>query len=210
MSAETRERIFEPFFTTKGIGEGTGLGLSTVYGIVKDMGGTVRCESELGKGTTFVVRLPLVERELAEQAEFERELAAEKRAISEEGAGSILLVEDEDTVRLATRLYLESAGYEVVEAATGAEAIDILNDGDITPHLLLTDVGLPGFSGAGLAARARELIPDLPVVFMSAHPADWLVSNGRLARGEVALQKPFDKRQLLRCIRDTLLESGNS
>ena len=193
MSEEVQERIFEPFFTTKGIGEGTGLGLSTVYGIVQEAGGHIRCSSEEGVGTTFVVCLP--------RADVEDTQELGNRPDSEpgrEGWGyTLLVVEDDETVRMATRIYLESEGYTVLEAPDGAEAIKVLDTSDVPIDLLLTDVGLPGFSGAGLAARARELVADLPVIFMSAHGADWLVEQGRLAAGENALQKPFSKRELL-------------
>lgn len=205
MSEEVRQRIFEPFFTTKGIGEGTGLGLSTVYGIVQEAGGSTRCISEPGQGTTFVVRLPLVE------ADTTREDPLADRADSRPGRESegatLLIVEDEDTVRLATRLYLESDGYEVLEAANGAEAVEILNECSWPIDLLLTDVGLPGFSGAGLAARARELKPDIPVLFMSAHPEDWLIHHGRLSKGEATLQKPFSKSELIAKVRGMLFDA---
>jgi CheY-like chemotaxis protein len=200
MSEEVRERIFEPFFTTKGIGEGTGLGLSTVYGIVKEAGGSIRCQSEPNKGTTFVVCLPWAEGNGAGELAHPRAETPELTPADE----TILVVEDEATVRLATRLYLEAAGYRVLEAATGRQAVELLTIGDPRVDLLLTDVGLPGFSGAGLAARARELTENLPIVFMSAHPAGWLIDNGRLAPGERSLQKPFTKADLIEKIAEAL------
>jgi PAS domain S-box-containing protein len=204
MSEEVRQRIFEPFYTTRGIGEGTGLGLSTVYGIVQEAGGSIRCESEPGKGTAFEVFLPYAE---ADGDDSSIRVRAETPDPTPQG-GTILVVEDEATVRLATRLYLESAGYQVFEASTSAQAVEILTI-ESPIDLLLTDVGLPGFSGAGLAARARELDPSLPVVFMSAHPAGWLIDQGRLGRGEETLQKPFTKADLVGKVTE-MLEASRS
>lgn len=194
MSEQVRERIFEPFFTTKGIGEGTGLGLSTVYGIVNDAGGSLRCESKEGAGTTFIVRLPLVE---AADSALEVDAVSPSFDSSMVEGNRVLLVEDESTVRMATRLYLESAGFDVIESGNGLDAADLLNVEGFSVDVLVTDVGLPGLGGAALAKKARAVNPSLPVVFMSAHPEDWLIEKGRLPYGELTLQKPFSKGELL-------------
>jgi len=198
MDADTRSKIFEPFFTTKEVGKGTGLGLATVYGIVKQNGGEIWVYSEPGQGTTFKVCLPLVDEEATGRK-------SSLGSIDEMGGDEvILLVEDEDEVREATRRTLAKAGYEVLEAARGDEALVICNERGGTIHLLLTDVVMPGMGGAELAARFREVRPGAQVVFMSGYAANAVAQQGALSPDEILLNKPFSSHTLLQKIRKAL------
>lgn len=196
MSPEVRARIFEPFYTTKEIGRGTGLGLSTVYGIVKQCGGSIWVYSEPGMGTTFRVLLPLV------TAPSETP-AARPAPPLESGSGTILVVEDEDGVRRFVHEVLVRHGYDVVETADPLEALEFLRDPDLRVDLLLTDMVMPNLSGVDLAKQALELRPELVILQMSGY-AD------RVWRFDVVqhayLQKPFTPSTLLQQIR-LLLET---
>jgi CheY-like chemotaxis protein len=196
MDAATRERIFEPFFTTKEKGHGTGLGLSTVYGIVKQSSGYIWVYSEPGRGTSFKVYLPRVEG------------AAETRRIPESsvapatGDETILLVEDEDSVRALARRTLEAMGYRVLEAADGPEAVEIARHEPI--DLLLTDMVLPGMGGGAIAAHIHEIQPEAKVLYTSGYTDDMIVRGGLLERGAAFLEKPFTPSILARRVRDVL------
>jgi CheY-like chemotaxis protein len=198
MSPETVAHIFEPFFTTKESGQGTGLGLSTVYGIVKQSGGYIWVYSEPGTGTTFKVYLPRV----AEQAE------SKPGAVEIRGAGrgseTILLVEDEEAVReLASRI-LSAKGYAVVAAKSTQEAEQFVakNSGEI--HLLLTDIIMPGTSGRELARRITKGHPRTRVLYMSGYTDNVLAQGGVLEAGVSFLQKPFTPGALVQKVRDVL------
>jgi CheY-like chemotaxis protein len=183
MSAETRERIFEPFFTTKPVGQGTGLGLSTVDGIVGQLGGTVDVASRLGAGTAFTIRLPRVFDEVAVQSAGSRRPA--------DGDGDVLLVEDEEIVRRVTTAMLRSLGYEVTAVATAEDALTLLAGG-VRPDVLVSDVVMTGMDGPTLVDEAREIVPDLAVLFVSGYPAEML----RDRTDETVLTKPFTPTEL--------------
>jgi two-component system, cell cycle sensor histidine kinase and response regulator CckA len=198
MSAETRAHVFEPFFTTKPVGQGTGLGLSMVYGIVKQNLGYVAVESRLGSGTSISVWLPLCAAATAE----ERVVVVESG--STEGTETILVVEDEDAIRSIIERLLRSRGYTVRSASNGDEALLIARESGEPIHLLLTDVILPGMSGASLAGRLVAERPELAVLFMSGYNDDHLVREGVLASTAQLLEKPFSMEQLLRRVRGSL------
>ena len=194
MDAQARERAFEPFFTTKQNGERTGLGLATVYGIVRKGGGDVALESEPGRGTTVSLFLPRVEEEagtVPERADAPRPASARR------GKGRLLVVEDEPLIRLTLRGFLEPHGYEVVEACDLSEASLYLKRAGRPFDLVLTDVMLPGGTGRQVAEEARLVDPALPVIFMSAHSAHLLLKSGRIPARSVLLQKPFGEDDLM-------------
>lgn len=194
MSAEVMERIFEPFFTTRGKNQGTGLGLSTVYGIVKQSGGCIRVESELDQGTTFKVYLPRVETEKSEpqQAPTVSDLRGDE---------TILVVEDEKAVRTLTRRILTSAGYLVITAANGGEALLECERHENKIHLVLTDVVMPKMSGKELSDRLAKIYPDLKVLFMSGYTDNAIVQHGVLDEGTHFIAKPFNSTDLLKKIK---------
>jgi PAS domain S-box-containing protein len=198
MDAETVAHIFEPFYTTKESGRGTGLGLSTVYGIVKQSGGYIWVYSEPGKGSTFKVYLPRVEG-TAEELPTKRGPFREER-----GSGTILLVEDEEAVRDLVQSILVGQGYEVIAADSPWQAEEVAGSfsGDI--HLLLTDVVMPGTSGRELATKIMARRPNIRVLYMSGYTENVVTSGGLLEEGLAFLQKPFSPSALLHKIRDVL------
>jgi PAS domain S-box-containing protein len=183
MDAETKRHIFEPFFTTKPRGAGTGLGLATVYGIVQQSKGWVECESEPGMGTTFRVLLPAVTGDVAPAAEISPKAAP--------GHETILLVEDQDDVRLLTLTILEGAGYSILEADSGAKALEISASCQQPIDLLLTDVVMPGMTGPELAKRLRALRPGIQVLFVSGYTEDEGFEGVDSEGGFHLLSKPF-------------------
>jgi CheY-like chemotaxis protein len=185
MSAETIAHIFEPFYTTKESGRGTGLGLSTVYGIVKQSGGYIWVYSELEHGTTFKVYLPRVDEAV------EVPSAAKGSGTERAGSETILLVEDEPQLRELTRTVLASRGYSVVEAGSADEAERLAEKYGTTIHLLLTDVIMPGISGRELAKRLSARHPAMRVLYMSGYTYNVIAQGGTLERGVAFLQKPF-------------------
>jgi PAS domain S-box-containing protein len=198
MDRETLGHVFEPFFTTKGVGHGTGLGLSTVYGIVKQSDGYVWAYSEPGRGSTFTVYLPVVE-PVATVAPASAPISV--RA----GTGEwVLLVEDDESVRKVTRRALEVGGYRVLEAANGADALALLSATDGGPGLVLTDVVMPGMSGRELADRIAEVRPGTPVLFTSGYTDGDIVRRGLLDPGAAFVQKPFGPETILRVVRERL------
>lgn len=195
---ETQARIFEPFFTTKEVGRGTGLGLSTVYGIVKQSGGNIWVYSEPGFGTVFKVYLPRIDA----AASIIEKLVMESAA--PQGTETILLVEDEDLVRGLTRKVLSEAGYKVLEAKSGAEALELTRGYAGPIDLLLTDVVMPAVSGKEVAERLKELRPAARVLFMSGYTDEAIVRHGVLDANVEFLQKPYTWVRLAKKVRDVL------
>jgi PAS domain S-box-containing protein len=195
MSEETLGRAFEPFFTTKPQGKGTGLGLSTAYGIIEAVGGYITIESELGRGTDVAVRLPSV----AMHSE-----AADDSSAGPGSLATILLVEDESAVRGLARVILEEAGYEVVEARGGQEALALVARLGSRIDLLLTDVVMPEVGGPEIAARLRGRRPDLRVVFMSGYADSALYRRGLAESDAVMLRKPFTPETLVGKVQEAL------
>jgi PAS domain S-box-containing protein len=200
MSAETVAHIFEPFYTTKESGRGTGLGLSTVYGIVKQSGGYIWVYSEAGRGTTFKVYLPLVNE--AVEALPTAKTAPERRVRN--GSETILLVEDEPDLRELTKTVLSAKGYTVVEAQNAEEAERLANSSGTKIHLLLTDVIMPGISGRELAKRILARNAAVRVLYMSGYTYNVIAQGGTLERGVAFLQKPFAPSVLVEKVREVL------
>jgi signal transduction histidine kinase/CheY-like chemotaxis protein len=198
MDAQTQARIFEPFFTTKGPRKGTGLGLAMVYGIVKQSGGNIWVYSEPGKGATFKIYLPRIEDPI-DGSQVGSSLPAPVH-----GVETILLVEDEDTVRDLTRDILEAHGYTVLEARHGAEALRISEQHAGTIDLMLTDVVMPEMGGREVAERLTVLRPATKVLFMSGYTDSAIVHHGLLDAGTAFLQKPFSATVLVRKVREIL------
>jgi two-component system cell cycle sensor histidine kinase/response regulator CckA len=198
MDAATKARIFEPFFTTKSQGRGTGLGLATVYGVVKQSGGYVWVYSELGHGTTFKVYLPMV------QAPAEKTAPEKTVQGHEPGTETILFVEDEQSVRELVSEYLSARGYQVLDAADGQQALEIAAAYAGKIHLLITDVVMPRLSGRELAARLTAARPDLKVLYISGYTDDSVFRHGVLQGGMDFLQKPFNLKALAAKVREVL------
>ena len=198
MDAETVAHIFEPFYTTKGGASGTGLGLATVYGIVKQSGGYIWVYSEPGKGSSFKVYLPRVD----ESAEAPQ--AARKQTRARKGTETILLVEDEPAVRELTRMVLAAQGYSVVEAQNAEDAERLSENHGTQIHLLLTDVIMPGVSGRELARRITARHPKMRVLYMSGYTHNVIADSGTLETGIAFLQKPFSPATLVEKVRDVL------
>ena len=202
MDAETLQKIFDPFFTTKAPGAGTGLGLSTVYGIVTQSGGEIIASSQPLAGSTFRVRLPQVEDEVAERSE---EVATALPML--DGQGTILLVEDDDGVRELARTVLESAGYRVLEASRASTALEIAEAHSI--DLLVTDVVMPDESGPKLVERMTPLHESLKVLFISGYVND-AVSHDKMPIDRTRLlEKPFTGARLLQFVR-AILDAADS
>jgi nitrogen-specific signal transduction histidine kinase/CheY-like chemotaxis protein len=199
MDEVTKSRIFEPFFTTKDPGKGTGLGMATVYGIVKQSDGYISVDSEPGKGTRISIYFPRVQDE-----RFPLDSADAAAPPLPRGSEIVLLVEDEDAVRSLVLGLLRSGGYVVLEASNAAEAVRLSNDFVGPIHVLLTDVVMPEVSGRELADQLRKTRPEMRLLYMSGYTEDTIVHHGVLTSDAGFLQKPFTPELLLRKMRETL------
>jgi len=197
MDTETRERIFEPFFTTKEKGKGTGLGLATVYGIVKQCGGYIWAESELGRGSMFHTLLPRV-------APPSGSGAVQEALDFRTGGETVLLVEDDPAVRRTAAEILSCAGYEVLAAPSGADALQVATKQDGQVDLLLTDVVMPGMTGPELARQFSRQFPGIPILYMSGYTDDALEKHGVRGKAARILQKPFTHESLARAVQEAL------
>jgi CheY-like chemotaxis protein len=197
MDANVLAHVFEPFFTTKKRGEGTGLGLATAYGIVKQSGGYVIVDSRVGVGTTFEIYLPHTERTLTA-------VVAHKHDRPEGGSETILLVEDLPEVRAVARMMLMRQGYEVIEAEGGLAALEIVKTREAPIDLLLTDVIMPVLGGQDLAREVVRMRPNVRVLFASGYTDDVLVDREVLQPGAELIQKPFTRDSLLQKVRSVL------
>ena len=205
MSQEVLDKIYEPFFSTKEVGKGTGLGLSTVYGIIKQTGGFIFCESEIGKGTTFQVYLP----EYVESAEEEAKRTADSvadqpKATDLTGSGTILLVEDEDAVRSFAKRALESRGYTVLEADSGAVGLEVLEEYGEEPDLIVSDVVMPEMDGPSMLRELRKRGIKTRVVFVSGYAEDAFEKNLEGQTDFAFLPKPFTLKQLAEAVKENI------
>jgi two-component system, cell cycle sensor histidine kinase and response regulator CckA len=208
MSAEVRAKIFEPFFTTKAVGKGTGLGLSNVYGIVKQSGGYIYCDSELGQGTKFLIYLPRYipenEGEMIAIKVRDKEKKKKEKSADLTGTGRVLLVEDEDDVRSISVRALKRQGYEVLEASTGLEALEVAAAAGGTIDIIVSDVVMPEMDGPTMAKELRLKYPDVKIVFVSGFPRE--AFDGTLDKDQqfAFLSKPFTMPQLAAKVKETL------
>jgi two-component system cell cycle sensor histidine kinase/response regulator CckA len=199
MDKETQSHLFEPFFTTKEKGKGSGLGLSTAYGIVKQSGGNIWPYSAPGKGTTFKIYLPRVEKSTKR---YRPKAAAVTMAPG--GTETILLVEDEDSVRAMVSKVLRSKGYTVLEASQGQEALQVSEHHEGPIQLMVTDVVMPHMSGRELAEKLASFRPAMGVLYMSGYPDKAIIHHGILEAGTAFLQKPFTLNALEWKVREVL------
>jgi CheY-like chemotaxis protein len=197
MDEVTRRRMFEPFYTTKAPGKGTGLGLSTVYGIIKQSNGFIWVYSEVGHGTSFKIYLPQVAGVVGDRRR-------SSNVMPTHGTETILLVEDERDLRHLTERMLESAGYTVLSAGGGEEAMLVLDRYSEPVHVMITDVVMPGLGGRMLAERLSRTRQPMKVLYMSGYTDDVVVRHGVLDEGMPFLSKPFTVGELLRKVREVL------
>lgn len=205
MNSETRKRIFEPFFTTKEVGRGTGLGLSTIYGIVKQSGGNIWVYSEVGKGTTFKIYLPRVNAEDADEI-----VLKDDETVLNDRSETILLVEDEEMVRKLATDILRTRGYQVLIASGGDEAIETCKRHTDKIDLMLTDVVMPGMNGRKVAEAVSLLQPEMRILYMSGYTDDAIIHHGVLDSDTNFIEKPFTAQSLVSKVRETLGEIENT
>ena len=204
MPEDVKAKAFDPFFTTKADTEGTGLGLSTVYGIVRQLGGHMHLETEVGRGTRFVLHLPRAAPP-EPPPRLESEAQAQRSADGPPDAGeTVLLVEDDRLVRAGVRHILEGLGYQVLVAGGGADALRVCQEHRGVIDLLLSDILMPGMAGGELAREVVARRPGVRVLFMSALPNEVLVEQGRLEAGQPSLHKPFEEQDLAAAVRSVL------
>jgi CheY-like chemotaxis protein len=198
MNEATKARIFEPFFTTKELGQGTGLGMAVVHGIVKQSGGHIEVYSEIGRGSAFKVYLPQVK-----DASPSDESSSLVRTMPT-GSETLLLVEDDDAVRAFARHVLVSCGYTLLEASDGLEAIRLAQTHEGSIHLVVTDVVMPHLDGHQLAERLAAIRPGLKMLFVSGYTNDAIIRHGIIEANVAFLQKPFTPSALARKVRTML------
>jgi two-component system cell cycle sensor histidine kinase/response regulator CckA len=198
IDAATLAHVFEPFFTTKPVGKGTGLGLATVYGIVKQSGGSIQVESEVGRGTEFRIHFPAAHGSTSKRLDA---VAGENVA---RGTETVLIAEDEPDLRELARIFLEGYGYKVLTAASAEQAIQAADAFAERIHLLLTDVIMPGICGRQLAESILRRRPQTMIMYMTGYTDDMVVQHKVLEPGVQLLQKPFTKFDLARKVRSTL------
>jgi PAS domain S-box-containing protein len=201
MNSEIQARLFEPFFTTKEPDKGTGLGLATVYGIVKQSEGHISVYSEPGMGSTFKIYLPCAD----EPVEAEKK-ESQKKIESLKGTETILLVEDEEIVRKFTRIELADLGYKVLEASNGGGALRICREHEEPIHMVITDVVMPGMNGPELSKLLTEMRPGIKVLFVSGYSEEAIARHGAFEEGIAFLEKPFTRDALARKVRKVLSE----
>jgi len=201
MTEEVRAHIFEPFFTTKGTGKGTGLGLATCYGIVKQSNGFIKVRTQPGCGTTFTIYLPCVQNVATLQKSGENK----EEASLPQGHGTILLVEDNASVRTASARTLRANGYSVLEAGNSQEAFKVLKEyGQEKLDMLLTDMVMPGMSGTDFADQLSPHYPGLEVLYISGYADESISPNGVLRSDIELLRKPFTSKSLIKKVHDIL------
>ncbi len=207
ISSAIQEKIFEPFFTTKEVGKGTGLGLSMVYGIIKQTGGYIYCDSQEGKGTTFHIFLPRyipdAGSEISQQIE---KVEKQEKNIDLTGFATVLLVEDEDAVRMGGVRALQMRGYTVLEAASGIEALAVLKKNKGAVDIIVSDVVMPEMDGPTLLREVRKNYPDIKFIFVSGYAKDAFTKN--LPQDAIFgfLSKPFTLKQLALTVKETLAQ----
>lgn len=208
MNSETLLHIFEPFFTTKELGKGTGLGLATVYGVVKQSGGYIWVDSELGKGSCFQIFLPGVEEGVTRVPTENSPLPLFQ------GNETILVVEDAEPLRKLARSFLKERGFQVLTAACGEEALEIAANCAETIHLLLTDIVMPGMNGRTLAETLLRERPGMKVLYMSGYTDSFIAGHGILEKGTHLLHKPFTEEVLVskvcEVLKTSVVVAGNS
>lgn len=211
MPPEVIEKIFEPFFTTKEVGKGTGLGLSMVYGIIKQTGGSIHCESELGKGTTFRIFLPRhVEAPVLNAAgeviavEAPKKEKKVEKATDLSGSATVLLVEDEDAVRMGGVRALQSRGYTVHEASSGVEALEVMKELGGKVDIIVSDVVMPEMDGPTLLRELRKEYGDIKFIFVSGYAEDAFARNLPEDAKFGFLPKPFSLKQLATSVKEML------
>ena len=202
MSPETVTHIFEPFFTTKELGKGTGLGLATIYGIVKQSGGYIWVDSELGKGSSFKIFLPRLDEEPTATD-------SPERTSQSRGHETILLVEDAEPLRKLACRFLENHGYKVLQAHDGREALSVAAGYALPIHLLLTDVIMPGINGRVLAERLQPRYASMKVLYMSGYTDSFIAGHGVLERGTALIHKPFTEEELLAKVKEVILAQAD-
>jgi two-component system cell cycle sensor histidine kinase/response regulator CckA len=201
MSKEIQSKIFDPFFTTKPVGQGTGLGLATVYGIVKQSGGFITVDSELGRGTSFKIYLPRRKVDAGDVAPVEVAPAVTRDVT---GQDTILLVEDEEAVRSFAARALRMRGYHVLEASGGEEALEIVKNDKAKIDLIITDVVMPNMDGPTMVRHVKQIKPDLAVIFMSGYAEEAFRRNDQNSEGIHFLPKPFGLKQLAAKVKEVL------
>jgi len=204
MDPETQAQIFEPFYTTKERDKGTGLGLATVYGVVKQSSGYITVESDMGKGALFKIYLPRIQQPVITKIE------SSQGPLAVRGGETILLVEDAEPLRKLAHMFLRDNGYMVLTAADGSEAQQVAAQNPGPIHLLVTDVVMPGINGRVLAERLAPRHPAMKVLYMSGYTDSFIAGHGVLEEGVHLLHKPFTEETLLRKVRELLDASGET